>query len=91
MACLLLQMKIWAEVLIQGYDRIVPFFLLLADDRKRMIGQLVEADISNAKPFHRSQQPPWYAFNKAEKAQKRQDILDPLLRSPTQYPVPAHI
>ena len=47
-----LQIKICAEVLIQGYDKdenkIYPFYLL-PDDRKRMIGQLVDADIKNAK------------------------------------------
>ena len=47
-----LQIKICAEVLIQGYDKdenkIYPFYLL-PDNRKRMIGQLVDADIKNAK------------------------------------------
>ena len=83
-----LQMKICAEVLIQGYEKdknkIVPFYLL-PDDRKRMIGQLVEADVKNAKAFHSSQQMPWYALNKEQKAQERQDILDTLLR--TSYPL----
>ena len=83
-----LQIKICAEVLIQGYDKdenkISPFYLL-PDDRKRMIGQLVEADVKNAKAFHSSQQVPWYAVNKAQKAQKIQDVLDALLR--TSYPL----
>ena len=74
-----LQMKICAEVLIQGYDKdenkISPFYLL-PDDRKRMIGQLVEADVKNAKEFHSSQHVPWYTLNKAQKAQERQDVLD---------------
>ena len=83
-----LQMKICAEVLIQGYDKdenkITPFYLL-ADDRKKMIGQLLEADVKNAKAFHNSQQAPWYALNKEQKAQERQDVLDALLR--TCYPL----
>merc|ERR1711971_48562 len=84
-----LQMKVCAEVLIQGYDKdenkITPFYLL-ADDRKKMISQLLEADVKNAKSFHNSQQAPWYALlNKEQKAQERQDALDALLR--TCYPL----
>ena len=83
-----LQIKICAEVLIQGYDKdenkISPFYLL-PDDRKRMIGQLVEADVKNAKAFFSSQEVPWYALNKEQKAQERQDVLDTLLR--TSYPL----
>ena len=83
-----LQMKICAEVLIQGYNReenkITPFYLL-PDDRKKLVGQLVEADVKSAKAFHSSQQEPWYTLNKEQKAQERQDILDTLLR--TSYPL----
>ena len=83
-----LQMKIYAEVLIQGYDKeknkIVPFFLM-TDQKKRMIGQLVEADVQQAKSFHLSQKDSWFSTNKEQKAQERQDILDKLLR--TCYPL----
>ena len=83
-----LQMKIFAEVLIQGYDevenKITPFFLL--DKRKKkMISELVEADIENAKSFQRKHQNGWLTWNKSLKAQERQDVLDTLLR--TLYPL----
>ena len=83
-----LQLKIYAEVLIQGYDKaekkIIPFFLL-ADQKKRMIGQLVETDVQQAKSFHLSQKDSWLSINKEQKAQERQDVLDKLLR--TSYPL----
>ena len=79
------QLKIYAEVLIQGYDKaekkITPFFLL-PDQKKRLLGQLVEADVQQAKSFHLSQKDSWFSTNKA---QERQDILDKLLR--TSYPL----
>merc|ERR1719336_3412389 len=50
-----------------------------------MIGQLVEADVQQAKSFHLSQKDPWLSINKEQKAQERQDILDKLLR--TSYPL----
>ena len=83
-----LQLKICAEVLIQGYDRdenkITPFYLL-PDDKKKLVGQLVEADVKNAIAFHGSQQESWYNLNKEQRSQERQDILDTLLR--TSYPL----
>ena len=81
-----LQMKIYAEVLIQGYNKvenkIIPFYLL-PDQKKRMIGQLIEADVQHAKALHSCQKDPW--FGKEQKAQERQDVLDKLLR--TCYPL----
>ena len=83
-----LQMKIFAEVLIQGYDegenKITPFFLL-DKKKKKMISDLVGADIENAKAFQRKHQDGWLTWNKEQKAQERQDILDTLLR--TTYPL----
>ena len=79
-----LQMKIFAEVLIQGYDEgdnaITPFHLL-DDTKKKKISNLVEADILDAKEFHRKNQDGWNRKLRNRKAQEKQDILDTLLRT----------
>ena len=83
-----IQLKIFAEVLIQGYDecenKITPFYLL-DEQKKKMISRLAEADIDNAKAFHRKENDGWLTWNSEQKAQERQDVLDTLLR--TCYPL----
>ena len=79
------QLKIFSEILIQSYDgtKITPF-ALLEEGKKRSIVKLIENDVSAVQSFHDSDVNPWYTWNKAERSQQKQDLLDRLLQ--TTYP-----
>ena len=81
-AVLATQLVILAEILIESYDQktIVPFSLL-DEKKKRAIALLIEDEITSMQTFHNSYSGSVLTFNKAEKAKKKQDILDRLLQS----------
>ena len=84
-AVLAKQLVILSEILIQSYDgtTIVPFPLLDVQ-KKRTISSLIEDEVRRVQRFHASYKVPILTWNKAEKAKKKQDIMDSLLR--TAYP-----
>ena len=84
-AVLAKQLSVFSEILTKSYDgtKIIPFSLL-DEQKKRTISLLVEDEISSLQKFHDSYSSSVFTLNKAEKAKKRQDILDGLLR--TSYP-----
>ena len=81
-AVLATQLVILAEILVESYDQktIVPFSLL-DEKKKRAIALLIEDEITSMQTFHNSYSGSMLTFNKAEKAKKKQDILDRLLQS----------
>ena len=84
-AVLAKQLSVFSEILTKSYDgtKIIPFSLL-DEQKKRNISLLVEDEISSLQKFHDSYSGSVFTLKKAEKAKKRQDILDGLLR--TSYP-----
>ena len=84
-AVLAKQLTTLSEILTTSYDgtKIVPFSLL-EEQKKKTISLLIEDEISSLQKFHDSYSDSVFTLNKAEKAKKRQDILDGLLR--TSYP-----
>ena len=84
-AVLAKQLTVLSEILTTSYDgnKIIPFSLL-DQQKKKTISLLVEDEISSLQKFHDSYSGSMFTLNKAEKAKKRQDILDSLLR--TSYP-----
>ena len=76
------QLVIMSEVIISSYDgtKITPFFLL-DENKKRSLATLINHDVGAMLAFANSQSLPMLTFNKTEKLQKRQDILDVLLKS----------
>ena len=84
-AVLAKQMSVFSEILTKSYDgvKIIPF-PLLDEQKKKTISLLIEDEISSLQKFHDSYSGSVFTLNKAEKAKKRQDILDGLLR--TSYP-----
>ena len=81
-AVLAKQLVILAEILVESYNQktIVPFSLL-DEKKKKAIASLIEDEITNMQIFHNSYSGSMLTFNKAEKAKKKQDILDRLLQS----------
>ena len=84
-AVLAKQLVVLAEILIQSYNNttIVPFSLL-EREMKQTISSLIKDEVSSMQRFHDSQSTSMFTWNKAEKAKKKQDIMDSLLR--TSYP-----
>jgi hypothetical protein len=76
------QLVILSEILIQSYDgtTIVPFPLLDVQ-KKRTISSLIEDEVRSLQSFHNSYKVPMLTWKKAEKAKKKQDLTDTLLRS----------
>ena len=81
-AVLAKQLVVLAEILINSYDNttIIPFSLL-NKEKKRTISSLVEDEVSDMQRFHDSNSVSMFTLKKAEKAKKKQDIMDSLLRS----------
>ena len=81
-AVLAKQLVVLAEILINSYDNttIIPF-PLLNKEKKRTISSLVEDEVSDMQRFHDSNSVSMFTLKKAEKAKKKQDIMDSLLRS----------
>ena len=81
-AVLAKQLVILAEILVESYNHktIVPFSLL-DEKKKRAIALSIEDEITSMQTFHNSYSGSMLTFNKAEKAKKKQDILDRLLQS----------
>ena len=79
------QLKIFSEILIQSYDgaKIIPF-PLLEKGKKETIRKLTEIDVTAVQNFHDAQSISRFTWNKAEKVQQKQDLLDSLLK--TAYP-----
>ena len=79
------QLTIMSEILTKSFDgtKIIPFSLL-DEQKKRTISFLIEDEVSSMQKFHDSYSSSMFTLNKAEKAKKKQDILDGLLR--TSYP-----
>ena len=77
-----MQLKVLSEVLIQSYDgtKIIPFFLL-DKKKKKVISKLIEDDVRDVQSFYNSHEFSKFGWNKAEKAKKKQDILDSLLQA----------
>ena len=75
------QLTILSEILTKSYDgtRVIPFSLL-DEQKKRTISFLIEDEVSSMQKFHDSYTGSMFTLNKAEKAKKKQDILDGLLR-----------
>ena len=73
---------VMSEVLIEAFDnsKIVPFSLL-TKEKKQTIGNLIEDEINGMQTFFDSNTMSMLTFNKEEKAKKRQDLMDGLLRS----------
>ena len=84
-AVLAKQLTVLSEILTKSYDgtKIIPFSLL-DKQKKRTISLLIEDEISSLQKFHDSYKVSMFTWDKAGEAQKRQDILDGLLR--TSYP-----
>ena len=80
-AVLAKQLTILSEILTKSFDgtRVIPFSFL--DEQKKMtISFLIEDEVSSMQSFHDSYTGSMFTLNKAEKAKKKQDILDGLLR-----------
>ena len=77
-----MQLKVFSEVLIQSYDgtKITPFFHL-DKKKKKVISKLIEDDVREVQSFYNSHESSKLGWNKAEKAKKKQDILDSLLQA----------
>ena len=77
-----MQLKVFSEVLIQSYDgtKITPFFHL-DNKKKKVISKLIEDDVREVQSFYNSHESSKLGWNKAEKAKKKQDILDSLLQA----------
>ena len=77
-----MQLKVFSEVLIQSYDgtKITPFFHL-DKKKKKVISKLIEDDVRDVQSFYNSHAFSMFEWNKAEKAKKKQDILDSLLQA----------
>ena len=75
------QLIILSEILVQSVinDAIVPFSLL-DEKKKRTIASLVEDEVTSMQRFHDSHTVSMFTRNKAEKAKKKQDIMDQLLK-----------
>ena len=84
-AVLAKQLVVLAEILIQSFDNttIIPF-PLLEKQKKRTISSLIEDEVRSLQRFHDSHKVSVFTWDKAKKAQKKQDIMDNLLR--TAYP-----
>ena len=76
------KLVILSEILINSYDgtTIVPFPLLDVQ-KKETISSLIEEEVRSLQSFHDSYKVPMLTRNKAEKAKKKQDITDTLLRT----------
>ena len=61
-------------------NKIVPFSLL-TKEKKQTIGNLIEDEVNGMQAFFDSYTTSILTFNKAEKAKKRQHLMDGLLRS----------
>ena len=75
------QLIILSEILVQSVinDAIVPFSLL-DEKKKRTIASLIEDEVTSMQRFHDSHTVSMFTRNKAEKAKKKQDIMDQLLK-----------
>ena len=75
------QLIILSEILVQSVinDAIVPFSPL-DEKKKRTIASLIEDEVTSMQRFHDSHNISMFTRNKAEKAKKKQDILDQLLK-----------
>ena len=73
---------VMSEVLLEAFDntKIVPFSLL-TKEKKQTIGNLIEDEVNDMQAFFDSHTMSRLTFNKAEKAKKRQDMMDGLLGS----------
>ena len=80
------QLKVFSEVLIQSYDgaKITPFFLL-EKKKQKIIGRLIEDDVNDLQSFYNSHSFSVFTMKKSEKGQKKQDLLNLLLRA--SYPL----
>ena len=80
-AVLAKQLTVLSEILTKSYDgaKIIPFSHLDLV-QKKTISLLIEDEIISMQSFHKSHSSSLFTLNKAEKAKKRQDILDRLLR-----------
>ena len=69
------------EILVQSVinDAIIPFSLL-DEKKKRTIASLIEDEVTSMPQFHDSHTISTFTRNKAEKATKKQDIMDQLLK-----------
>ena len=76
------QLIVMSEVLLEAFDntKIVPFSLLTIE-KKQTIGNLIEDEVNDMQAFFDSHVMSRLTFNKAEKAKKRQDMMDGLLGS----------
>ena len=73
---------VMSEILLVAFDntKIVPFSLLTIE-KKQTIGNLIEDEVNDMQAFFDSHTMSRLTFNKAEKAKKRQDLMDGLLGS----------
>ena len=73
---------VMSEILLEAFDntKIVPFSLL-TKEKKQTIGNLIEDEVNDMQAFFDSHTMSRLTFNKAEKAKKRQDLMDGLLGS----------
>ena len=73
---------VMSEILLEAFDnnKIVPFSLL-TKEKKQTIGNLIEDEVNDMQAFFDSHVMSRLTFNKAEKAKKRQDMMDGLLGS----------
>ena len=75
------QLVVQSEILVQSVrnNAIIPFSLL-DEKKKRTIASLIEDEVTSMQRFHDSHTFSMFTRNKAEKAKKKQDIMDQLLK-----------